>query len=437
MRGFRTINRYFRDAFHGVFRNFSLSLASISCITITLIVVAFSLLLSMNVENFSESIRKDVTVVMFLKSDTTAEDVSKIKKELEGVSNIENSTIEFKSKADSALELKNGNDIFATTVDKWTDDTNPLLDSYMFMVKEIEESYRDLAVVPSAADWGHFTQGAALTLLMKIYMGAKQFDKVNQVADEIIGLGTYELLPDYKAVFDINNEGVTHKEAIFVIGQTTSNAKYAWTWFACVMPSSPLYAGTYLKTIWGGLKMPWTFYDKYEEQDKRLETIVRYYTDTDGNKVDYRQVDHPKATGAAPMKYSEDPEQKGERQSNDFIMFRYADVLLAKAEAMNELNGPSEEAIEWVNQIRRRANATEIKLVDFNKDTFRDFILDERGRELYCEGHRRDDLIRHGKYIEYARKDGMDAKDYHILFPIPQKALNENSNLKQNPGYEN
>ena len=139
MRGFRTIIRYFRDAFHGVFRNFSLSLASISCITITLIVVAFSLLLSMNVENFSESIRKDVTVVMFLKSDTTAEDVSKIKKELEGVSNIENSTIEFKSKADSALELKNGNDIFATTVDKWTDDTNPLLDSYMFKVKEIEE----------------------------------------------------------------------------------------------------------------------------------------------------------------------------------------------------------------------------------------------------------------------------------------------------------
>ena len=139
MRGFRTINRYFRDAFHGVFRNFSLSLASISCITITLIVVAFSLLLSMNVENFSESIRKDVTVVMFLKSDTTNEDVSKIKAELEGVANIENSTIEFKSKADSALELKKGNDIFAATVDKWTDETNPLLDSYMFKVKEIEE----------------------------------------------------------------------------------------------------------------------------------------------------------------------------------------------------------------------------------------------------------------------------------------------------------
>ena len=139
MKSFRAIRRYFRDAIHGVFRNFSLSLASVSCITITLIVVAVSLVLSSNVENFSESIRKDVTVVMFLKGDTTSEDEEKIKKELESVENIENSTIVFKSKIESASELKEGNDIFATTVDGWTEDTNPLLDSYMFKVKEIEE----------------------------------------------------------------------------------------------------------------------------------------------------------------------------------------------------------------------------------------------------------------------------------------------------------
>ena len=139
MKGFRTIKRYFRDAIHGVFRNFSLSLASISCITITLIVVAVSLILSANVENFSESIRKDVTVVMFLKSDTTSEDEVTIKKELESIENIEKSTIVFKSKQDSANELKQGNDIFSTTVDSWTNETNPLLDSYMFKVKEIAE----------------------------------------------------------------------------------------------------------------------------------------------------------------------------------------------------------------------------------------------------------------------------------------------------------
>ena len=90
MKSFRSIRRYFRDAIHGVFRNFSLSLASISCITITLIVVAVSLILSYNVEHFSDSIRKDVTVVMFLKKETTKEDLTKIKKELESIENIEN-----------------------------------------------------------------------------------------------------------------------------------------------------------------------------------------------------------------------------------------------------------------------------------------------------------------------------------------------------------
>ena len=139
MKGFRAIRRYFRDAIHGVFRNFSLSLASISCITITLIVVAISLVLSSNVENFSESIRKDVTVVMFLKGDTTSEDEDKIKKELESIENIDDSTIVFKSKIESANELKEGNDVFATTVDGWTPETNPLLDSYMFKVKVIED----------------------------------------------------------------------------------------------------------------------------------------------------------------------------------------------------------------------------------------------------------------------------------------------------------
>ena len=139
MKPLRAIKRYFRDALHGVFRNFSLSLASISCITITLIVVAVSLILSYNVEHFSDSIRKDVTVVMFLKSDTTSVDEEKIKKELESIENIENSSIEFKSKEQSAKELKDGSDIFANTVDSWTEETNPLLDSYMFKVKDIEK----------------------------------------------------------------------------------------------------------------------------------------------------------------------------------------------------------------------------------------------------------------------------------------------------------
>ena len=139
MKGFRAIRRYIRDAIHGVFRNFSLSLASIMCITITLIVVAVSLVLSANVENFSDSIRKDVTVVMFLKGETTSEDEDKIRFELESIDNIDKESIKLKSKTQSALELKEGSDIFATTVDGWTEDTNPLLDSFMFKVRDIEK----------------------------------------------------------------------------------------------------------------------------------------------------------------------------------------------------------------------------------------------------------------------------------------------------------
>ena len=106
---------------------------------LVLIVVAVSLVLSMNVQNFSDSIRKDVTVVMFLKGDTTKEDETKILNELKSITNIEDSSIVFKSKTESANELKNGNEIFASTVDRWTEETNPLLDSYMFKVKEIEK----------------------------------------------------------------------------------------------------------------------------------------------------------------------------------------------------------------------------------------------------------------------------------------------------------
>lgn len=139
MKGIRAIKRYFRDAIHGVFRNFSLSLASISCITITLIVVAISLILSYNVEKFSDSIRKDVTVVVFLKGDTTSDEVSAIKGELETISNIEKSSIVFKSKVETANEIKNEDATFATFVEGWTEETNPLFDSYMFKVKEIEK----------------------------------------------------------------------------------------------------------------------------------------------------------------------------------------------------------------------------------------------------------------------------------------------------------
>lgn len=325
------------------------------------------------------------------------------------------------------------NDVYS----EWNPE-RPTKDEYLsFMINELLESYDVLDEQVSGTSYGRLTKGAALTLLMKIHLNDKNWSQAAEISQQIINLGVYDLLPSYEAVFDIENEGPDNSEVIFPIQRITSDTDYGWTYFAAVMPATPLYKsqeGPQMQ-IWGGLKMPWEFYDKYEEQDNRLETIVRYYEDTDGNLVDYREIDHPKATGAAPMKYSEDPEQRGAIQGNDFIVFRYADVILSRAEALNELNGPTEEVIELINMIRERANATPISLEDYTQESLREFLLDERGRELYGEGHRRDDLIRFGEFINKAQERGIDAQDYHVLFPIPQSALNENPNLNQNPGY--
>lgn len=326
------------------------------------------------------------------------------------------------------------NDVYST----WKP-TRPTSEEYVsFLANEILASYQQLDIRQSSENIGRLSQGAALTLLLKIYMHEKKWQEADGVSKEIMKLGTYSLMPSYASIFDINYEGTNNTESIFIIQRIMSNTSYAWNYFSCVMPPSPAYKFTNASlTVSGGLKMPWPFYDKYEEGDSRLETIVRYYTDIDGNEVDYRTVTHTKATGAVPMKYSEDPEQEGQLNGNDFIVYRYADVLLSRAEILNELNGPNRESIELINQVRERAHVGKIKLGDYTRETLRDFLLEERGRELYCEGHRRPDLIRFGKFIDKAREKGFDAQDYHVLFPIPQSALNENPNLVQNPGYEN
>jgi cell division transport system permease protein len=136
MRGIRTIVRYIRDAGKSVIRNFSLSLASISCIAITLVVVAFSLILSYNVENFTELIRKDVTMVIFLDKNADRIDYTKIEAAIRETGNVEKLT--FKSKQESAEETAKGNEVFQTIISGWTDETNPLLDSFELKVKNVD-----------------------------------------------------------------------------------------------------------------------------------------------------------------------------------------------------------------------------------------------------------------------------------------------------------
>ncbi len=136
MKFFRSINRYFRDAGKSVVRNFSLSLASISCITITLIVVAISIVLSYNVEEMTRHVSSNISIVVFLKSETTSEQVKQVKNNIQALDNIADVT--YKSKKEYAKETKEMDPRFALIVDNWTDETNPLLDSYEVKVKDID-----------------------------------------------------------------------------------------------------------------------------------------------------------------------------------------------------------------------------------------------------------------------------------------------------------
>ena len=137
MKGCRTFFRSFRDAFKSVIRNFSLSLASITCITITLIIIAAALLLSNNVKNFTNEIEKDVTIVAFLdydvKDDVRENFETAIKKNL----NIE--TFNYKSKTEVKNEMAKENKTFSSVLSEWDDASNPLKDTYTIKVRDVKD----------------------------------------------------------------------------------------------------------------------------------------------------------------------------------------------------------------------------------------------------------------------------------------------------------
>lgn len=135
-----------------------------------------------------------------------------------------------------------------------------------------------------------------------------------------------------------------------------------------------------------------------------------------------------------------DQNAQGNHHGNDMPEVRYADILLARAEALNEINGPNQTSIDLVNQVRNRAGligSNELILADFaSQDQFRDHIFDERKWEFYSEGHRRTDLVRQGKFVEQALNRGVThASEHHNRYPLPQAALDSNPLLEQNPGY--
>jgi len=286
-------------------------------------------------------------------------------------------------------------------------------------IPDLEDKYND-----DGENWGRMSKGSARMVLLRLYMHEKEWAKAEAVGQEIIQMG-YSLLPNYADVFI--NEG--NNEVIYAVPSDPSSPN----WYMMeVLP--PNFQSTSDGSIthdpgWYVLYMPWEFYDKYEAGDLRAATtIFDSYINTGDVLVERGS---SRFSGAIPLKYT--VLEAGQGQNFDQVVFRYAEALLSVAEAINEQRGPG-EAEQYVNQLRSRAGVSDV--AGLGKDEMRDFLLDERGRELYLEGSRREDLIRHDKLIEYAQLRGINAQPHHVLFPIPSDVIIQGGGtIEQNPGY--
>jgi len=198
------------------------------------------------------------------------------------------------------------------------------------------------------------------------------------------------------------------------------------------LPSSP----------WNGFCTLADFYNTFDTTDARHDIfLVGQQYDNAGNALTDRQgnplsftASLPGITGASEtdgirvVKYGIDPAEQGGESGNDYVIIRYADVLLMKAEALLR-QGDETGALAIVNDIRGRAGAAARTTLST------DDLLEERGFELAWEGVRRQDLIRFGKFTDAWELKEVTGEDYVKLFPIPFSALGANPNLDQNDGY--
>ncbi len=299
-----------------------------------------------------------------------------------------------------------------------------------WMIKDLTEAMPDLLTRTNGTpSWGKVSKGLASMLLMKVYMNDKQWAQAKTVAESITSMG-YTLLPSYKNVFiqEGNNE---------VVWASPSGVNVASRHIPCSTPwdiASML--GQKVDQGWGGQFIPWDFYAKYPSGDKRLETIATEYLSVDGT---VKKKDSPNMGelwhGAIAFK-NVVPYEKNRVGDFQTVGFRYADVLLSLAEIENELSGPTPAAIAYAKQVTDRAVTAIPESAKASKEAFRLFLSDERGRELYWEGWRRQDMIRMGTWIPWGISKGYPAQAKHVLFPIPPGIINESrGKIAQNTGY--
>jgi hypothetical protein len=356
---------------------------------------------------------------------------------------------------------------------------------YDFVVKELNDAIPLLSEKNDVSTYGRFNKWAANTLLAKMYLnaevysGTSEWDKCIQACDAVINSNAgYILEPDQKNVFKTENQ--SSKEIVFAL-PLDENYTNNWNAFDLHMESlSPENQATYnlLSTPWGGMSAIPQFINTFDQADNRYQEnwIKGQQYSSDGKPLlgtmgattnkpliytnEIPSIDSGESVHGLRLGKFEIKPGAAVQLSNDFPLFRYADVLMMKAESLLR-TGKSDEAATIVTQVRQRAfpsdpakaTVTGAQLLmgsiydygrrDINlttneggSDILYGRFLDELGWEFDQEARRRQDMIRFGVF----HKKSWFSHDAHndinkILFPLPRPELAKNSKLKQNPGY--
>lgn len=322
---------------------------------------------------------------------------------------------------------------------------------FSFIEEELLDVIPKLLASPSIErmhQWSAHALLANLYVNAEIYTSAPAYQKALQHCDEVIDAGHYQLATDYFANFSVDNH--LSPEIILTIPY---DEIYAHGFSLSMMTLHPESNQTYnlQSQPWNGWCAVKDFYELYDDSDIRKEgsfVVGQQYTmdgdtlhdffpdslaplDPGGTPIDftpeingldsaYRQ------DGARVGKFTIAP-HSAQNMSNDFPIFRFAQILMIKAEALWRL-GQETEALSLINQIRSRAG--QLPLVEM---TAKDWV-DELGREFFFEGKRRTDLIRWGTFFDgWWEKDQSEECKY--VFPVPQRQLDQYPILNQNPCY--
>jgi hypothetical protein len=355
---------------------------------------------------------------------------------------------------------------------------------YDFIIKEITENIPLVSSENNQKTYGKFNQWAGYALLAKMYLNAEvytgtpAYDKCIEACDAIINSGAgFQLEPNQKNVFVTNNEN--SKEIIFAL-PFESQYVTAWNAFDIHMQTlQPANQATYnLESApWGGVCAVPQFIDTFDKDDARYQDNYikgqQYASNGDslfctlgalaGQPLNYINevpgVDQSEEIHGYRLGKFEIEMGATNRLSNDFPLFRYADILMMKAESLLR-TGKADDAAIIVTEVRERnfKSNPEKAIVtgdDLMKGSSYDYglrnhlestfeggddieygrFLDELGWEFCQEGRRRSDLIRFGVFTTKSWLSHSPNGDYRALFPIPRPELDKNPNLEPNTGY--